>query len=77
MSNIVYFPGKKPINLNHFITFEIDDWDIRFIPANYNQPIQYWKFENQFDAERVYKELLMQQCSRITSNKMDGHYYGL
>lgn len=74
MSNIVYFPGKNPVNLDYIMYFDVRDWDIRFIPVRQEHGIMIWSFESHNDAQRVYKELLMQQCSRILPEHMDGNY---
>lgn len=77
MSNIVRFPGMKLVNLDHILSFRVEDWDIRFRPANpHNQDIL-WKFKSNADVWRVYEALLYQQTSLVNvknMDSMDGNY---
>lgn len=74
MSNFIRFPGMKPVNLDHILTFRVEDWDIRFIPANPNMDTILWRFKSHRDVLRVHEAIQQHQTFKLNIIHMDGHY---
>lgn len=77
MSNIIRFPGMKPVNLDHIFTFKVEDWDIRFIPANPNNGDILWRFKSNADVWRVFESILYNYTNAVNvanMDSMDGNY---
>lgn len=57
MSNFIFYGDMKPMNLDHFMTVELDERHIRFIPFDPNQYASKWRFGHPDEARVIYEKI--------------------